>query len=207
MLLWSRSQHDTEEASHPASNLTARLRLRLYRCAAQQRLSWLRSQHATRKASTTRICLCVCAGRCVSLCCTNRLLWSRSQHATGELFLALKRNEQEPDPAAAAVVGLTPEAAAAAAAAAAASNAGAGPAAAGSTAGASAATQVSLGCVALMCSTSVVGCAWACAWCLRGSVCAHGVRMCCLCLCEGCRSLSSRASESGMWRRSVVMPW
>ncbi|WIA42689.1 hypothetical protein OEZ86_008643 [Tetradesmus obliquus] len=35
-----------------------------------------------------------------------RLLWSRSQHATGELFLALKRNQEEPEPAAAALVGL-----------------------------------------------------------------------------------------------------
>ena len=46
------------------------------------------------------------------------MLWSRSQHATGELFLSLKRNQEEPDAGTAAVVGLTPEAAAAALAAA-----------------------------------------------------------------------------------------
>jgi hypothetical protein len=45
-----------------------------------------------------------------------RLLWSRSQHATGELFLALKRNQEEPDAAAAALVGLPAGIAAAAAA-------------------------------------------------------------------------------------------
>jgi ERCC4-type nuclease len=34
------------------------------------------------------------------------LVWSRSQEATGEVFLDLKRNRGEPDPAAAALVGL-----------------------------------------------------------------------------------------------------
>lgn len=58
--------------------------------------------------------------------CACRLLWSRSQHATGELFLALKRNHEEPEPAAAALVGLTAEAAAAAVAAAAPTAAAAG---------------------------------------------------------------------------------
>ncbi|GLI60024.1 hypothetical protein VaNZ11_002089, partial [Volvox africanus] len=35
-----------------------------------------------------------------------RLLWSRSPHATADLFAALKSNQDEPDPAAAALVGL-----------------------------------------------------------------------------------------------------
>lgn len=65
------------------------------------------------------------------------MLWSRSQHATGELFLALKRNQDEPDATAAALVGLPLDAAAAAAAgvippaAAAAAAAGSGSQAAG----------------------------------------------------------------------------
>jgi DNA excision repair protein ERCC-4 len=35
-----------------------------------------------------------------------RLIWSRSFHATGEIFLALKRNQEEPDAATAAAVGV-----------------------------------------------------------------------------------------------------
>ena len=37
-----------------------------------------------------------------------RLLWSRSPHATAELFATLKSNQDEPDPATAALVGLPP---------------------------------------------------------------------------------------------------
>lgn len=64
----------------------------------------------------------------------SRLLWSRSLHATGELFLALKRNHEEPDATAAALTGLPPEAAAAALAGAA--PAGVGTSAAAGTTGA-----------------------------------------------------------------------
>ncbi len=34
-----------------------------------------------------------------------RIIWSRSLHATADLFRALKANQDEPDPAAAALVG------------------------------------------------------------------------------------------------------
>ena len=43
-----------------------------------------------------------------------RLIWSRNQYATGEIFLALKRVQEEPDATAAALVGLPLPAAAAA---------------------------------------------------------------------------------------------
>lgn len=76
---------------------------------------------------------------CVFVC---RLLWSRSQHATGELFLALKRNQEEPEAAAAALVGLSPEAAAAALAVAAGAGADAAATITSATAMSSAAMQV-----------------------------------------------------------------
>ncbi|KAG1666398.1 hypothetical protein FOA52_006507 [Chlamydomonas sp. UWO 241] len=43
-----------------------------------------------------------------------RLVWSRSPHATADIFAALKANQEEPDAAVAALVGLPPDGAAAA---------------------------------------------------------------------------------------------
>lgn len=40
--------------------------------------------------------------------CPAITVWSRSPHATADIFLGLKRNQDEPDAAAAALVGLPP---------------------------------------------------------------------------------------------------
>jgi hypothetical protein len=48
-------------------------------------------RHRYLKCRTTRRC---------------RLLWSRSPHATADIFASLKSNQDEPDPAAAALVGV-----------------------------------------------------------------------------------------------------